>query len=220
MENYPSNSRKAKEEVPEKTVEREKRVEKPVVTGNAATRRKKPLGKRFMETFVGGSDAQSVWEYVLRDVLVPAAKDTVTQAVSEGVERLIFGEVRGRHRASSSRGSSAGYTNYQRYASPHGTTRREDPREARREISRHSRATHDFDEIVLPSRVAAEEVIEELFALLEKYDEAKLSDLYDLCNISGQFTDERYGWTDLRGSRAVRVRGGYLLDLPRPHELD
>ena len=79
---------------------------------------------------------------------------------------------------------------------------------------------HDFNEIILGTRVEAEEVIDRLFDLLSKYDNASVADLYELVGITANFTDEKWGWTDLRGASVAKVRNGYLLDLPRPEPLD
>lgn len=87
-------------------------------------------------------------------------------------------------------------------------------------MSRRGRSTHDFDEIILATRVEAEEVVDRLFDLVGRYESASVSDLYSLVGISGNFTDEKWGWTDLRGAGVERVRNGYLLDLPRPEPLD
>ena len=213
MENYPSNSHKAKDgQKKEKQARPEpKKIEK-VVEGRVF-RRKKPLGKRFAETFVGG-DAKGVWGYVVMDVLIPAAKDMVSDAVSQGVEKMLFGEVR-RGRSTAHSRSSSSYTNYTRYSSP--IHRREEPRER---MSRRARSNHDFDEIVLETRVEAEEVIDGLFALISQYETATVADLYELLGESGNFQDEKWGWMDMRGAGVSRIKNGYLLDLPRPEPLD
>lgn len=213
MENYPGNSRlpktNKKDEVPEKKVEK-------VISGEVV-RRKKPLGKRVMETFVGGDDARSVWSYIAYDVLIPAAKDMVSDAVSQGIERMLFGDVRGRSGGSSARSRHGGvsYTNYSRYSSP--LTRREPER---REMSRRARATHDFDEIVLQTKVEAEEVLDQLYQILSQYEVVTVADLYESVGQAANFTDEKYGWVDLRGANVTRIKGGYLLDLPKPEALD
>lgn len=219
MENYPNNSYKAKTAKPAKDEQEvePKKVEK-VVAGEVV-RRKKPLGKRFAETFIGG-DAKSVMGYVMMDVLLPAAKDTIADAVSQGIERMLFGEVRSTSRRTGVRPSgSNGYVSYNRYT-PNSSRipdhRREDPRNA----SRRARNSHNFDEIILPTRVEAEEVIDNLFQLLSKYDQATVSDLYDLVGVTGDYTDEKWGWTDIRGAGVTRIRNGYLLDLPKPEPLD
>lgn len=216
MEEFPSNSRnRAKTAKVEKN--EPKKIEKAIV--GEVILRKKPLGKRFLDTFFGG-DAQGVVGYVLMDVLVPAIKDVIVDAVSTGVERIIFGES---SRAPSRRGGyrpggSSGYVQYNRYSSPTSFSahRREDPRE----ISRRARATHDFDEIILATRVEAQEVLDRLFDLISQYEQATVSDLYELVGISANYADENWGWVDIRGTGITRIRSGYLLDLPRPELLN
>jgi hypothetical protein len=50
---------------------------------------------------------------------------------------------------------------------------------------------------------------------VSQYEQATVNDLYELVGVSGNFTDENYGWTDIRGAGITRIRGGYLLDLPK-----
>lgn len=213
MEEFPANSHKIRSTPAEEPAET-KKVEK-VIEGDVV-RRKKPLGKRFAETFFGG-DARGVVAFVVMDVLIPAAKDTIADAFSTGIERMLFGEVRSASRRTGSRPSGSSYTSYNRYSQGPAATRREEPRN---QMSRRGRASHDFDEIILDSRAAATEVIDRLFDLVSRYEQATVSDLYSLVGVSGNYTDEKWGWTDIRGAGVTRVRNGYLLDLPRPELLD
>lgn len=188
----------------------------PVVTGNV-TRKKPSVGKRLRETFIGG-DAQSVWGYVAYDILIPAVKDTLSDAVSMGIERMLFGEGRvspsRRGRAS---GSATGHINY---GAAFGKSPNRYGRDEPRQISRSARAAHNFDEIVLDTRAEAETVIERLSDLCDQYGMASVSELYELVKITGDFTDEKWGWFDMRGARVDRIRGGYLLNLPKPEVLN
>ena len=217
MENYPSNSKtKVQTEGTEaKTNAKPKKKVERITTGSV-TRRKKSLGKKFAETF-GGGDAQGVFAYIAQDVLLPAAKDMIADAVSQGIEKMLFGDAArtGRSRTSITRPNGTNYTSYNRYAVNPG--HRQEPR---REMSRRARATHDFDEIVLDSRAEAQGVLEQLFTLVEDYDVATVADLYEMVGQTGSFTDEKWGWVDMRGASITRVKGGYLLDLPRPEFID
>jgi len=204
---FPANSRRSREDPPA-----EKKINK-VVEGQVI-RRKKPLGRKFGELFVTG-DSRSVSQYVFLEVLLPAARDAVVDAVSQGIERMIFGEVRSSaRRNAASRGTgSGGYVSYNRYATP----AREDRRPP---MSRQARATHNFDEVILPTRREADEVLERLTDIIGNYETATVSDLYELIGETSNFADEKWGWNDLRGASVVRVRDGYLLDLPKPVALD
>lgn len=173
-----------------------------------AIQRKKPLGTRIKETFTG-DDSRTVGHYILFDVILPAAKDMISEAVSKGIERLLFGE---NARGSSHSRSRPGYTAYNRVS----TTTRAEPRE----ISQRGRAVHDFREVILATRGEAEAVIDQLVELIKNYEVANVNDFYDMVGITGSFTDDKWGWYDLRGARAERVREGYLVSLPKPEPLD
>jgi hypothetical protein len=211
---FPANSKYSKPGEPKKV--EGKKVER-VVTGKVQ-RRKKPLGRRFAETFVAG-EADSVGRYVLFDVIIPAIKDIIADVVSQGIEKMLYGEARSTSRRTGYRPGAA-HVSYNRYSSSPPWNRDRDKREESRPISRRSRASHDFDEIVLATRAEAEEVLSQLFELVSKYEQATVSDLYNMVGITPAFTDEAWGWTDIRGVGAVRVSNGYLLDLPKPEPLD
>lgn len=211
MEEFPSNSHKIvnKPEVEPKKVEK-------IIEGEVV-RRKKPWSKRLSEMFIG-DDMQTVGQFVTFEVLLPAVKDTIVEVATQGIERLFYGEVRSSNKRGPRYNSSnyTNYTNYSRYQT------QSDRRPQRERLNQRARATHDTDQIILKTRVEAQEVIDRLFDLIAKYDSATVADLYDLVGVPGDYTDDKYGWTDLRGAGATRLsRGnGYLLDLPRPELLE
>lgn len=197
--NFPSNSHRAKEE---------RKVEK-VVTGKVALK-KKSTGKKFLETFIG-DDINSVSSYIIHDVLIPAAKSTISDMVQGGIEMLLFGERKG-NRTRRDQGRS--YVSYNSYSS------QQPRRDERRDVTYRNRARHNFDDVILSSRGEAEEVLSHLVDLVIDYGQASVGDLYDLVGITGNFTDNKWGWTDLRSASVSRARDGYLLNLPKPILLD
>lgn len=191
---------------------------KRIVQGEVV-QRKKPLHKRFAENFLDG-DSKSVADYIVFDVLLPALKDTMADVMTQGVERTLYGEVRSPGRRAGGRpGGHGGPVNYGNRYNPANNRHagfREDPRQ----MSRRGRAAHDFDEIVLTSRAEAEEVIDQMFQHILKYDQITVADLYSMVGISSEYTDQKYGWEDIAGAGVSRLRtGGYLLNLPRPEPL-
>jgi len=217
--NYPSNTNKEKagEVVPatKVTSESERAPLEKVISGNAV-QRKKSLGSKIAETFAG-DDAQSVGQYILFDVVIPATKNLISDMVSQGIERLLFGDARGRIQVDRRVGGRTGYNKMYNG----GLSRERDREEPRsRSLSNRARATHDFGEILMETRGEATEVLDRLMLQVEEYDVATVADLYNLVGISGTFQDEKFGWTDLRGSEVVRVRNGYVLRLPRTTDLD
>ena len=53
------------------------------------------------------------------------------------------------------------------------------------------------------------------------YGVVSVGDLYDLAAVStDNFAVNKYGWTDIAGCKAVRVRDGYILKLPKAYPLN
>lgn len=203
---FPSNSQASRKGAPNG-----KEIN-PVVS-SGAVRRRKSLRKQFKETFVAG-DARTAIQYVLFDVLLPAAKDMVVEAGSQGIEKLIFGDSRRRGSTPPQTGPY-GHIAYNRYSS-----RPSRFSSSQRAMSRQARSQHNFDEIILDQRSEAEEVIDRLFDLVSRYESATVADLYELVGLASSHIDQKWGWTDLMGAGVSRIRGGYLLDLPDPEPLD
>lgn len=189
------------------------------VVTNEVISKKKSLGRRFRDIFIGG-DSSSVLEYVFMDVVVPQVKDMFAEAVTQGFERMIFGETRTSTRRHGSRPMTPpAPTNYTRYSArgnnPIGRSGRED----RGGPNAHVRS-HDINDIILATRVEAETVLDRMYDLMREYDVVSVSDLYSLIGWSSSHVDQKWGWLDLKGSRADRVSDGYILNIPRPEPLD
>ncbi len=184
----------------------------PIVTPGGAKARKPSIGKRFKDNFLA-EDAGSVWGYLTFDVVIPGVKNLMFEMVRDGFERLLWGDAKPRNRS-----NPAGYTSYN--SMYRGRTAASNERSNRPDISRQSRTTHDFSEIIIDSRGEAEEVIDRLIGLVDDYGCATVQDLYDLVGLSGNYTDQKWGWNDLRTASVISTRGGYILDLPRTVVVD
>jgi len=211
-DNFPSNRKMENKKIPQEKT-KEKKTEK-VITGKVKTQ-KKSFGKKMAEIFLE-DDTKSVGSYVFHDVLIPAAKEMISDMIGGGIEMLLFGERRGRGGSRIARQGGKSYTSYGSYYSQPSR----DAKEKGREISKTGRSRHDFAEIVLETRGEAEEVLSNLVDLTIDYDGATVADLYGLVGIDSDFTDNKYGWTDLRTASVSRVRGGYLINLPRTQPFD
>lgn len=216
MENeFPANSHTRREPRPFKS-EKQPSEKKTVVrvTKSKATLRKRPLHKKFFDAFRPEDNVGFV-EHTILDILVPGIKDAMADAVHGTIDNALGTNSRSRHH----RRSRGGYTSYNRMsdARPRGRRDRDDDDIRDR---RAPRGPSDHSEIIVEHRVEAEEVVDSLIELASKYDVATMRDLLSLVGEPYNYTDEDWGWTDLRGTRIHRVRGGYLIDLPRPEALD
>jgi hypothetical protein len=208
MQEFPANSAKTRRLLKVPKPGERPRVER-VVSGDVKTR-KRGLGKQFKETFIAGS-LRGTRDYVIMEVIVPQIKEMVFDAFQSGLQKWIFGESRIRRGTPPPTGyGSVPKVNYQSMS--------QQPKA--RTISTQARARGSFDEIVIASRIEAEEVLERMFDILQNYEVVLVSDLYALTGIETSHTDHRWGWTSLRGAKVIPVRGhGYLLELPDPEPL-
>ena len=200
---YKPNSNRYKKEQNNAPAER-KKVEK-VVKGTVKTRKKSEISK-LKDTFIS-EDVSNVKSYIVMDVLIPAAKKAISDIVRDGIDMILYGDT---HKGRSSSGAS--YVSYRSYSD-------RDRRDTRRESSR-TRVGYDYDDIVLESRVEAEEVLQRMDELIETYGIVSVADLYDLVGKSCNYTDNKYGWTNIRNAEPVRVRDGYLLKMPKAGPID
>lgn len=198
MNDYTPNSHKAKAEIAEKKVEK-------VVNGTVKTKKKSEASK-VKDLFIS-EDIQNVKSYILMDVLVPAIKKAVKDIVVDGIEMILYGG-----NGHSRKSSSASRVSYRSYYD-----RRDDDR--RRESNR-TRSGYSYDDIVLDNRGEAEDVLTRMDELIDTYGCVSVADMYDLVGVTGNYTDNKYGWTNLRNAEVVHVRDGYLIKLPKALPLD
>lgn len=202
MDEYKSNSRLSRGKDKKEELEK-KKVEK-IAKGTVKTKRK----NGFLSMFISG-DMMDIKDYVIQDILIPTIKNTIEDMITNGISMLLNnGETR---KGSSRRSSTSSRISYRSYYE-----REESERD--RDRGRRDRG-YSYDDVILESRAEAEEVIARLDELIDVYGMASVADLYDLVGISGQYTDNKYGWTDVRSASHVRVRDGYLLKMPRAKPL-
>lgn len=202
IDDYKPNSNKSRELVDK---ENEKRAEK-VVSGTVIT--KKQSGwEKFKNNFIS-DDSKNIGSYVMNDVLIPATKKAISDIVTDGIDILLYGET-GRRGKSSSRGV-ADRVSYRSYY--------DDPAPSRYNNS--VVRDYSYNDIILATRGEAEEVLTRMDEIMDKYGLVRVADLYDLVGITGNFTDNKYGWTNIRNANIVRVRDGYQIKMPRAIPID
>lgn len=207
LKDYTPNSNKYKtEQQVKKTTESEKKVEK-VVKGNVTVKKKSEFGK-FIDKYVA-EDVANIKTYIISDVIIPTIKNTIWDAFTNSLDMILFGGTgRAKHSGSSSRPS------YVSYDSKYNN------RDRRSDNNNSSRNRFDFDDISFSDRRDAEEVLRQMDALMDTYKLVTVADLYDLVGKTGEYTDQKYGWTNLRNANWVRSRDGYKLSLPKPLPID
>ncbi len=197
MDEYKPNSHKSKEErIPERKVEK-------VVSGIVKPKKKGGIQK-LADIFIS-EDISNVKSYILLDVLIPAIKKAIFDIVTNGIDMILYGET-GRTRNKS---SIASKVSYQRYYD-----RTDEQKRDYRTLS--LRNAFDYDELIFPTRGDAEAVLDAMNEIISQYGVVSVMDLYDLANVStDNYTANKYGWTNISGCKPIRVRDGYVLNLPK-----
>lgn len=201
MEKYEPNSRLSKERRAEATKKDKPKAEK-VVSGAVKTRENK--SRKLFGSFIS-SDANSVWEAVVVDVLVPSLKKLVSEGVNTAADLFLYGESRGRRD-----NRSESRVSYRRYYDERYGDRRDSERR-----STSTRNRFDYDQLVYESRGEAEMVLDSMRETCAEYGLVSVADMYDFSGLSAPFTSHDYGWTSLRAAEVRRIHDGYIIDLPK-----
>lgn len=196
----PGNTDKAKEGgSPEKKVIAKAKVQK------------KSAIKEALRTFFA-QDLPEIAEHLVIDVAIPAAKNAITDMVTQGIQQLLYGEVDPKRR------STSGYTSYSNSSrSDRGRAYYETRRTERRE-PRQPKPTN-VEDLVFDTRGDAVDVIEYVADSIEQYGQVSVADLMSSVGIQPRYTDERWGWTTTDAFEIRQIREGWLVSADRPEPL-
>lgn len=201
--NLPDNSHKNRNEKKEAQGQNqapaEKRVEK-VIKGKAKV--KKNEMRKLTDVFIQ-EDVSNVKNYIVMDVIVPAVKKAIYDLVVGTLDMSLYGG-----RGGGGKRSTADKVSYRDY---NGMSRRDE----RTYNSNRTASGYSYDDIVVDTRGEAETVLMRLDEVMEEYECVRVADLYDLVGVTGNYTDNNYGWTNIRNAEVVRVRDGYKIKMPR-----
>lgn len=201
MTDYQPNSHKSKAN---NTTEK-KKLEK-VVSGKVKTKKKNEFQK--LAGNIISEEATNLKSYIILDVLIPAIKDAIEDVVINGIRMLLRGETGARRSGGSSGVAKVSYN------------KAYDSRDTMRGHTTRGRVGYSFDNVVLETKGEAEDVLTRMDELIDTYGIVSVADMYDLVGVVGNYTDNKYGWTNLRSAEIVRVRDGYLLKFPRVMPID
>lgn len=201
MENYKPNSHKSKEE--RANIDTRKKVGK-AITGTAKLKKKNEVHK-FMDLIIA-EDWATVKVNVVEEVVVPTIKKLIYDMFTNGLNMFMYGES-----APSKKNSTASRVSYRSYYDKNNDVDRNEHR---------TRNSYSYDDVIIYNRADAEEVLLRMDELMSKYGLVRVADFYDLVDITGSYTDNKYGWEDIRSARIVRAGDGWSIRLPKALPID
>lgn len=198
-DNLPDNSHTNRDAKKELQKADGKRAEK-VIKGKAKV--KKNEVRKLTDVFIS-EDVSNVKSYILMDVIVPAVKKAIYDLVVGTLDMSLYGG-----RGANGKRPTADKVSYRDYNS---VSRRDD----RTYNTNRTASGYSYDDIIVDTRGEAESVLARMDEIMEEYESVRVADLYDLVGVTGQYTDNNYGWTNIRNAEVVRVRDGYKIKMPR-----
>lgn len=194
---------------------KEERTPQKAVVNSATKIKKKSMWEKIKEEFVS-DDGKSIGDYIVLDILVPAAKNTIQSVVNNGIDMILYG-------GSAPRSNRNSYTNYPVNNASYRPYYERNNQNRNDYSGTRPGNVYDYSQVEFSSRADAEEVLfrmRELFSVYN-YPVVRVADYLEFSGLGSSFVDNNYGWTNLENVQVRRSRnGGYFLDLPRPMAID
>jgi hypothetical protein len=206
-------------------VDSDSKTERPKLQGVVGTTPKKikrSLLSRLIAGLVGPDGASGIGGYVSQEIIKPAVKSILFDAITSSASMMLFGD-RGIPNRSNRYGVSdtRPRTNYSSAYSARPTGERSYGREPTNESPRiapspSNTSRYGVEEYSITDRYDAAHVLTTLTECADRYGIVSVADYYDLIKVTSNFTDNSYGWRHdtISTARIVPVRGGYIIKFP------
>lgn len=161
-------------------------------------------------------------EEILDDVVIPGFKNFISNMLesiisafgtiaSDACDIIVWGEKQSRSEKAR-RGVKRSYDSYYDSRESRSSTR----------VREQQKLTAlDYDIIEFDTRYEAKEVLDKMKELLEEYGLCSVADYYSAASVDHNFTDEKFGWTNLSNASITRRRNGkYAILLPKARIID
>lgn len=206
MQEYKPNSYRFKE-LEKNNASENRGIQK--VTKNDVKVQKKGVIESAIDAFVK-EDIPNIKEHLLSDILIPTIKNTIWDTFTNVLDMILYNG--SGHRINNEPGSSRiPYVSYNKYSNNQQTNNTNS-------IAR--RNNYNFSYITFKSKYDADDVLKQMDEIMDQYKLVRVADLYELIGKTPDFTDQKYGWQDIRSAKVVQSRGGYHIELPKPLPID
>lgn len=207
------NMKVAEEEVEETLPPRDKKDIKAVLSVKP-TKVKHSLFGRLISGMVGPEGLPGIGAYVNDEIIKPAIKNIIVDAVTSGINMVMHGDRGGQSRGSGRQYPGSSRAPYRPSTQYNNNYRGQEPQQQERVIVNAGRG--GIEEYNITDRFDAAHVLTTLTELADMYDRVSVADYYDLIGVPSKYTDNNHGWTmdTITRSTIVPVRGGYVIKFP------
>ena len=185
---------------------------------------KKGVMERMVVALIGPDGLPKVSKYVAKDIIGPAAKNMLFDALSNGLQMLIFKDqpYNGGQRRDYGGGYARNSTNYggayrsSRTSGRQVSTRKAEEPEYVNDPNQAQVLSHGtiLDDYILNTQIDAINVLDAMKDYAAKYGRVKVANYYELIGIPTVYTDNNFGWhwDSIERTRIKAARGGYVID--------
>ena len=172
----------------------------------------KKSGKKSNMRLVS-EDAKSVGSYVMIDIIIPKIKELITSGFKYAIDFIFYG-------SKGAKGTKPGIdtVSYSSYYT--GSSYQQPSTGYSNPMAPKQNTIFTIGDIVFPDREDADKVLLALQESIIKYGTATVADFYDFINKAHSYTDNKYGWKDLRDAEIIRVDGGFSIRFPKVIPID
>lgn len=194
------------------TPQEERAPVKPIVS-SPVTRKKKSLGQKFADTFIGNG-VTDLKGYIINVAIVPTVKTLVCRLMQDIPQLIFFGRT----------GGPVGYTNYSSSQPPWDTRRGSSGYRYDKigvEASYYPTArtyqqpNYKFDDIIVGTAAEAESIRSEMLDRIEVYGAVTVAEVNDMLRVPSEAIDNDWGWYNIASCQIKQVRNGWMVSLPR-----
>ena len=184
-------------------------IGKPVTTNVVVKKESeaKRLGKKFFS-----EDAKTVGSHVVESVVIPSLQKLLSDAVKGAIDWLIYGSKGNKNSSGIGTISYGSYYNRSGYINP--TPVYTNP------MLNNKPTLYAVNDIIIADRGEAEEVLLRMKESINSYGMVSVGDFYDLVGQRANFSDQKWGWFDLRTADIIRVDGGFCIRFPKVQPIE
>lgn len=152
-------------------------------------------------------DAKTVGAHVVDSIVIPSAQKLLSDIVKGAIDWLIYGKNGSQTRTGS---GTISYGSYYNRSGLVNTT----PISYGQPIL-NKPTLYNVQEVIIPDRGEAEDVLINMREAIDTYGMVSVGDFYDLVGIKASYTDQKWGWFDLKSTDILQVNGGYVIRFPK-----
>ena len=154
-------------------------------------------------------EVRDISSTLFEEVILPAAKNILTDFVSSAVEMLLYGGGESRGPSRTTRGGHR-RRNYNK-----SYDRRSPSRRSRAKVNR----GHEVSDLYFDDRADAEIILGMMYERLQDYGVVTVGDLYSMVGKTSNHNHEQIGWVTLDRSNIRHTVDGFIIDLLEPEYL-